>query len=174
VEPFVHELALTAAGTYTIAYRAVDEAGNREAVKTRTVTVRAVSPGPGPGPGPGGDPGGDHAKPDLAVKVAKRRVTVKRRAKRAIIRLRLRNTGEAATSGLRVCAHPAKKRFRKRLKVAGRKCRTITVATGRAKVVKIKVRLKRRGRGKTTPVRIRVGGGNVPARKFTVRVRARH
>jgi hypothetical protein len=61
-EPFVHELQLSAPGTYTIAYRAVDEAGNREDVQTRTVTVTAVSPGPGPGgppagsaPGPGGE-----------------------------------------------------------------------------------------------------------------------
>jgi hypothetical protein len=74
---------------------------------------------------------------------------------------------------MRVCADVAKKRFRKRLKVAGRTCRVTTVAPGMTKVVKVKVRIKRGARGKTTPVRIRVGGGNVPARSFTVAVRVR-
>jgi hypothetical protein len=72
-----------------------------------------------------------------------------------------------------VCPDVTEKRFRKRLKVAGRKCRATSVAAGQTKVVKIKVKVGRRARGKTTPVRIRVGGGNVPVRSFTVKVRAR-
>jgi plastocyanin len=176
-EPFVHEVSLAAPGTYTIEYRAVDQAGNREAVKRRTVTVRAASPSPGPGPGPrpgpGPGPGPGDSKPNLTAKAAKRTLTAKRGTKQVTIRLRLRNTGTAATRGMHVCADIAKKRFRKRLDVAGRKCRATNVAAGQAKVVTIKVRVKRSARGTTTPVRIRVGGGNVPARSFTVKVRAR-
>ncbi|MBE2317195.1 ThuA domain-containing protein [Solirubrobacter sp. CPCC 204708] len=37
--PFVGEFRLTTPGTYTVRYRATDREGNREAVKTQTVTV---------------------------------------------------------------------------------------------------------------------------------------
>jgi glucose/arabinose dehydrogenase/plastocyanin len=176
-EPFVHAFTVSAPGTHTIAYRAVDKAGNREAVKTVTVTVAPANPGPAPSPSPnpsGGGPGpaGD-GEPVISAKAVKRRVTAGRRAKRVTLRVRLRNTGSAATSGMRVCADVAKKRFRKRLKVAGRRCRTTAVAPGQSKVVKFKVRIKRGARGRTTPVRIRIRGGDVPARTFAIAVRAK-
>jgi plastocyanin len=175
-EPFAHEFMVSGAGTHTIEYRAVDQEGNQEDVKTLTVTV-APAPGPGPDPGPGPSGGGpgpaDGSKPALTAKPVRRKVTARRRAKQVTLGVRLRNTGTAATSGMRVCADLATKRFRKRLKVAGRKCRTTTVAAGQAKVVKFKVRIKPGARGKSTPVRIRVSGGNVPARSFTIAVRAK-
>ena len=104
---------------------------------------------------------------------AKRRLTAKRGAKRVTIGVRLRNSGDAAASGVRVCADVPKRRFAKRLKIAGGRCRTIALAAGQSKVLKIEVRLKRGARGRTTPVRIRVSGGNAPARSFSVQIRAR-
>jgi hypothetical protein len=178
-EPFVHAFELAAPGAHTIAYRAVDKDGNREDAKTVAVTVVAPPGDPGPGPGPSGDvpgpgpSGGDAAKPNLTAKASKRRLVVKRGAKQVTIRVRLRNTGDAAASRVRVCADLAKQRFRKRLKVAGGKCRATTVGARTTKVVKIKIRVKPGARGKTTPVRIRVGGGAVAVSRFTVDVRAR-
>ena len=81
--------------------------------------------------------------------------------------------GDAAASGMRICAEPAKRKFRKRLSIRGRACRTMTVPAGRTKVMKIKVALERAARGRITPVRIRVRGNDVRARTLTVKVRVK-
>jgi glucose/arabinose dehydrogenase/plastocyanin len=186
-EPFVHELTLSAPGTHTVRYRAVDEAGNSEAIKTETVTVTTPQPGPDPTPGatPGPVPTATPAptpapgtrpaetRPKLSAKAAKRTVTARKGAKKVTLKVRLRNTGDATASKARVCASVRSKRDRRRLSVSGRSCRTVDVAAGKSKTINVRVKLKRAARGKTTAVRIRVSGGGAKTSTFTIKVRAR-
>ena len=182
--PFAGEFQLSEPGTYTLEYRAVDGAGNREAVKTQTLAVSAVpqpqDPGPGPGtnplPGPFPPPPGTGpatAKANLSVKAQKATVTVQRGAKRATLRVNVRNSGTAPSGQVRVCAELATKSARQRLSISGSKCRTVTVTAGRSSAVSLAVRIKAAARAKTTPVRVRVSGAGITTRTLTIKVRVR-
>jgi hypothetical protein len=180
-DPFVSEISLTAPGTYTIQYRAVDGAGNREAVKSETVRLEPVTDPPGgpqlnplPGPlPPAPGPKPQTPKADIGASLAKRTVTATRRATRASFRVQVRNTGTAASGTVRVCADLATKSAKQRLAISGAKCRTVTVAAGTSRSVSLAVRIKGQARGKTTPVRVRVSGSGMQTKTLTVKVRVR-
>ena len=168
-DPFEREFQFTAPGTYTVEYRAVDRAGNREAAKTQTVTVAppsAPDPGPGPNVTPLPGPVPAPADPGLAQAERDRFGGQEHRDGRAA-----RIPGDARRAGaqhghrgvgaIRVCADLATKTARQRLSLSGAKCRTVTVAAGKSQTVNVAVRIKRAARGKTTPVRVRVSGTGI-------------
>ena len=145
-DPFVRAFQFTTPGTYTVEYRE----GNREVAKTQSVTVAPPeAPNPGPGPNPTPLPGPFPPPPtpktpkaNVTATAAKGTVTVQRRASRATLGVRVRNTGTAASGEVRVCADLATKSARQRLSISGAKCRTVTVAAGKSRTVNVAVRIK--------------------------------
>jgi plastocyanin len=175
-EPFVHDIQISTPGTYTIAYRAVDEAGNREDAQTRTVAVTPVStgPGPGPGPGPGGPPAGSGPGPQDEVTTAALRrlpsLKLERFLRRGVTVRTACEAGERGTLRIEVSRNQAraKLRLRRSLTIAVKRftCGANDSTTLRVKPSRKAKRALQKARGRTlvAAVVVQVGTGRDAAR----------
>ncbi|HWM08882.1 MAG TPA: plastocyanin/azurin family copper-binding protein, partial [Solirubrobacteraceae bacterium] len=164
-EPFVQDLQLPAPGSYTIAYRAVDEAGNREEAKARTVTVTAVSPGPGPGPSnPPAGPGSEDEATDAALRRLPRAALAQFLRKGLTVRTAC-EAGERGTLSIVVSRKQARQKLRlRRAFTIARKRFTCGADDRRTLRLKPSAKAKRtlrkaRGRTLVATVVVQVGSG---------------
>lgn len=121
-------VALSAAGSYTVDYRAGDAAGNSG---TGSASFQIVA-----------------SAPVLSAKLAKKTVTLKANKKNAKLTLSVTNTG--GDGQVTVCAKAPKSK----LKVQGGACKTITIAAGQTGKVTIKLKAQKKLKGKSAKVTI--------------------
>ena len=118
----------------------------------------------------GGDDGpGTPGQPELKINAKPKTLKVSRGKRRVAYTVTLRNTGDGAAEGVKVCLK-AKKKL---VAVKGKACRTVDVPAGEKATARFKLRIKPAARGKKATIKFVVSGAGLEKQTKSVKLQVK-
>ena len=158
-DPFVTDFTVEDVGQHVVEYRSADAAGNVEETKSVEFTIDEYE-----------EPSGE---PALRINAKPKKKAVRKKAKRVAFNVRIANRGDAAATGVRVCAKAPKKKIR--ILSGNRKgCQKVgKLADGSNQKLRFQVKPKKKAVGKKTRIKFIVNAKNAKRQTAVVTLRVR-